>query len=183
MSHHDQPHPAEGRPQPLETERRHCGCRPSEVCDRCTLRLPAVLSPCARCGAEMGPYRDNCRNCTCGMDGPGSVCGHCAPTTGFVKHDAEKNRLELLPIRPLEEVGLAMTHGAKKYGAENYRKGAAWRRYVGAALRHLCAWARGEDMDAETGLSHLAHAGACILILRELQLDNLGTDDRIKGGA
>lgn len=103
--------------------------------------------------------------------------------SGFVKHDSEKNRLELLPVRPLEEVGQAMTHGAKKYGPENYRKGAAWRRYVGAAMRHLFAWARGEEHDPDTGLSHLAHACACLLILRELQIDGLGDDDRIKPAA
>nr|WP_244982022.1 dATP/dGTP diphosphohydrolase domain-containing protein [Corallococcus exercitus] len=58
-----------------------------------------------------------------------------------------------------------------------------WRRYVGAALRHTLAFARGEDTDPETGLSHLAHTAACLMILRELQIDSLGSDDRIKGAA
>lgn len=104
-------------------------------------------------------------------------------TPTFKKHDTSKNRVELVPVRPLEEIALAFTYGAIKYDADNYRRGTAWRRYVGAALRHLLAWARGEDTDPETGLSHLAHAAACLMILRELQLDGLGTDDRIKGAA
>lgn len=104
-----------------------------------------------------------------------------APT--FVKHDGGKNRVELVPVRPLEEIALAFTYGAQKYEPDNYRRGTNWRRYLGAALRHTFAFARGEDADPETGLSHLAHAAACLMILRELQLDGLGADDRVKGSA
>lgn len=103
--------------------------------------------------------------------------------TGFVKHDGGKNRLELVPVRPLEEIGLALTFGAQKYDPENYRRGTNWRRFLGSALRHTLAFARGEDFDPESGLSHLAHAAACLMMLRELQFDALGTDDRIKGAA
>ncbi|WP_199753717.1 dATP/dGTP diphosphohydrolase domain-containing protein [Corallococcus sp. AB018] len=66
---------------------------------------------------------------------------------------------------------------------KNFRCGTNWRCYVGAALRHTLAFTRGEDTDPETGLSHLADAAACLMILRELQIDSLGTDDRIKGSA
>ena len=106
-----------------------------------------------------------------------------AGSPAFVKHDRMKNRVELVPVRPLEEIALAFTYGAQKYEPDNYRRGANWRRYVGAALRHTLAFARGEDVDPETGLSHLAHAAACLMILRELQIDSLGSDDRIKGSA
>jgi hypothetical protein len=88
-----------------------------------------------------------------------------------------------VPVRPLEEIALAFTYGAQKYEPDNYRRGTNWRRYLGAALRHTLAFARGEDADPETGLSHLAHAAACLMILRELQLDGLGADDRIEGAA
>ena len=76
-----------------------------------------------------------------------------------------------MPVRPLEEIALAFTYGAQKYEPDNYRRGTNWRRYLGAALRHTFAFARGEDADPETGLSHLAPAAACLMILRELQLD------------
>ncbi|WP_227026955.1 dATP/dGTP diphosphohydrolase domain-containing protein [Corallococcus soli] len=64
---------------------------------------------------------------------------------------------------------------------KNFRCGTNWSRYVGAALGHTLASSRGGDTDPQTGLSHLAHAAACLMILRELQIDSLGTDDRIKG--
>lgn len=94
------------------------------------------------------------------------------------KHDSQKVRVELLPFTALEEVGKAFTYGAKKYADHNYRRGMAWSRLLGAALRHLFAWARGEAADAESGLSHLAHAGACVLMLLDAELHQLGTDDR-----
>lgn len=101
--------------------------------------------------------------------------------TGFLKADAEKVRYELLPSHALHQVAQVFTFGAKKYADENYLKGAAWRRYLGAGLRHLHAFARGEDNDAETGLSHLAHLCCCALMLLELQRVGTGTDDRVKG--
>lgn len=98
----------------------------------------------------------------------------------FVKHDAEKNRLELLPFAALESVSKVLTLGAKKYDDHNWAKVPVWSRYLGAATRHLFAWARGEDKDPETGESHLAHAVCCLLFLMELQRMGTSTDDRRK---
>lgn len=100
----------------------------------------------------------------------------------FRKDDAGKVRVELVPPAGVLEVGRAFTYGAAKYGADNWRRGAHWTRYVGAALRHVYAWACGIDADPESGLSHLAHASACLLILMEMQRERIGTDDRRGGG-
>lgn len=94
------------------------------------------------------------------------------------KHDGEKVRLELVPFTALFAVGDAFTYGAKKYADHNYRLGMKWSRLLGAALRHLAAWGAGEDHDPESGLPHLAHAGACVLMLLDAELQRLGTDDR-----
>lgn len=94
------------------------------------------------------------------------------------KHDEEKVRLDLLPFEALMDVGRAMTYGAKKYADHNYRKGMAWGRLLAAALRHLVAWGSGQDDDPESGLPHLAHATACLLMLRDAEIHRLGTDDR-----
>lgn len=77
-------------------------------------------------------------------------------------------------------VAAVLGFGAEKYAADNWRKGMEWRRLYGAALRHLMAWERGEDLDPESGLPHLAHAGCCILFLLSYQLVGGGTDDRVK---
>lgn len=99
------------------------------------------------------------------------------------KHDAEKVRLDLLPFAAVEEIGKVFTYGAKKYADHNYRLGMKRSRLLGAALRHLFAWARGIDRDEESGHLHLAHAGCCVLMLLDADLHNLGTDDRWKPNA
>ena len=101
-------------------------------------------------------------------------------TNKALKFDEEKNRLELLSTDAIEEIGKVLTFGAKKYDDHNWRKGFKWSRLIGATIRHLFAWMRGEDKDKETGLSHLAHAGCCIMFLLEHEKKGLGIDDRYK---
>ena len=95
-----------------------------------------------------------------------------------IKNDQEKIPLDLLPPESLEEIGKVLHFGAKKYAAHNWRKGMNWSRLIAASLRHIFAFVRGENNDPETGLSHLAHAGCCILFLLSFQLTNNGSDDR-----
>ena len=94
------------------------------------------------------------------------------------KHDLGKPPLNLIPGGPLNQIAMVLAHGAQKYGAYNWREGFHWGRLTSAALRHIHAWNDGEDLDPETGLSHLAHASCCLLFLLEHQAEGLGTDDR-----
>lgn len=93
------------------------------------------------------------------------------------KDDSAKCRLELVPPTALLWIGLALTYGASKYHdlpADNWQRVPEGRsRYFGALLRHVFAALAGEHLDAESGLPHLAHAGACILFL----LSRLAGDD------
>ena len=98
--------------------------------------------------------------------------------SGFVKNDSGKNRFSLMPAEARAEVAKAFTYGAQKYPPHNFRKGTEWSRYVDALYRHMNAWETREDKDPESGLNHLAHASACLMILLTLQLTNKGTDDR-----
>lgn len=82
------------------------------------------------------------------------------------KEDAEKERWDLLPYDALGDVVRVLTHGAKKYGPENWRDVPFWKsRYFSAALRHVTAYWRGQERDEETGLPHLSHAICCLLFL------------------
>lgn len=99
---------------------------------------------------------------------------------GGTKHDSGKNRLELIPVEAIEQIGLAYTFGASKYDDNNWRGGFKWTRLVGALLRHTTAWLRGEDKDPESGLSHLSHAGACLTMLIAHEQIGYGEDDRVK---
>lgn len=94
------------------------------------------------------------------------------------KHDAGKPRMDLLPPRALLAVGSVMAHGARVYGEHNWRRGMTYGRLAAAALRHLAAWLDGEDADPESGLPHLAHAAASVLMLLESVMAGSGSDDR-----
>ena len=87
------------------------------------------------------------------------------------KFDQEKPMLYLLPPKSLVEIGKVLTHGAEKYGPENWRKvDDLQNRYTSAALRHIVAHMEGEKYDEETDLSHLAHAMCCLLFKLEDEL-------------
>jgi hypothetical protein len=97
-----------------------------------------------------------------------------------IKHDSKKNRLELIPVSGIEGIGRAMTFGATKYAAHNWANGFDYSRLCGSAMRHLLAWMSGQDKDPESGLSHLDHLGACVVILIAHETEGLGNDDRRK---
>lgn len=99
---------------------------------------------------------------------------------GGTKLDTGKNRLDLLSPTWVEGVGLVLTFGAKKYADHNWRKGISQSRLLGACLRHVFAYLRGEDVDPETRLSHLLHASCCIMFAFELKQTRPDLDDRYK---
>ena len=97
-----------------------------------------------------------------------------------VKYDGGKIRLDLIPFDALDEIARALEYGAIKYSEGQWEGGFEWRRLIGATLRHVTSWARGQDKDLESGVSHLAHAGAMILFLLSHELRGLGKDNRFK---
>ena len=103
------------------------------------------------------------------------------PAGGGVKHDNGKPPLSLLPRDALEGAARVLAFGRDKYGADNWRGGFAWRRLLDAALRHVVAFADGEDLDPETHLPHIDHALCCLLFLSTHAKRGLGTDDRYRG--
>lgn len=96
----------------------------------------------------------------------------------FLKHDTGKPPLSLLPRAALVEAAKALQYGSGKYSKYNHLQGADWSRWLDSALRHLYAWADREDLDSESGLSHLSHALGCLMVLSLYEQESLGTDDR-----
>jgi len=85
------------------------------------------------------------------------------------KYDSNKKvRPELLPSKATEEVMKVFTFGAEKYGDFNWRKGLEFSRLWGAAQRHQMAFWQGQDLDEESGLPHIAHAIANLMMLLEM---------------
>lgn len=78
----------------------------------------------------------------------------------------------------LEMVGRVAGFGAQKYASFNFLKGYNWSLSYNALLRHLMAFMRGEDIDSESGMPHIAHAAWQALALCSFWQRNIGTDDR-----
>jgi hypothetical protein len=97
---------------------------------------------------------------------------------GATKFDAEKPRMELLDPYAIEQLACVLTFGAQKYAPWNWTKGLAFSRLIGAALRHLFAFIKGEDLDPESNLPHLAHAMCCLMFLLSMTKRHPELDDR-----
>lgn len=83
------------------------------------------------------------------------------------KADAGKPRWSLLPWRAMRDVVAVLEYGARKYAPDNWRTVRPFQeRYGDALLRHVVAYAEGEERDPESGLPHLAHAAVnCLFLL------------------
>jgi len=100
---------------------------------------------------------------------------------GGVKFDAGKIPFDLVPPEGVTAVATILGVGAKKYAPRNWEMGMDWSRPYGAALRHLFAWWNGEDVDKDTGYSHLWHAATNIFFLIFYEKRGKGKDDRPNG--
>lgn len=80
----------------------------------------------------------------------------------------------------MRDVVRVLTMGAEKYSRDNWKHvDNARERYSDAAMRHFVAWATGERVDSESGITHLAHAVCCLLFL--MWFDSESSDD-VGGG-
>lgn len=84
------------------------------------------------------------------------------------KFDLGKPEYGLIPPHALHEMVKVLTAGAQKYSRNNWQKvPEGERRYFDAMERHIWAFKRGEKLDPEDNLHHLAHAACCLFFLYE----------------
>ena len=94
---------------------------------------------------------------------------------------ATKTPLALIPPYAMEQTAWVHRLGAEKYGPYNWRDtGVCATTYVAAIMRHLNAWRDGEDLDPESGISHMAHVACSCNILLDAQHCNTLQDDRYR---
>lgn len=95
------------------------------------------------------------------------------------QYGALKPSLSAVPTEVLWELGAAMREGANKYGRHNYvATEIDVSTYFDAAQRHLCAFWLGEDIDQDSGISHVTKAIACLAVLRVSMIHGSIVDDR-----
>ena len=76
-----------------------------------------------------------------------------------------KHPIRFTPLHLLEDVNRVWEYGANKYAAWNWAKGMDWVIPYECMMRHMAAWYRGEEIDPESGQTHLGHAMANLLML------------------
>ncbi len=82
-----------------------------------------------------------------------------------------------LPAPVLFEASIAMLEGGRRYGRHNYRvAGVRASVYYDACLRNILSWWEGEDLDPDTGLSHVTKAITSLMVLRDAMIQKKWTD-------
>ena len=74
------------------------------------------------------------------------------------RYNDGKPDLSLIPLTTLEDEARVWMNGERRYARFNWMKGMPWSVPLACALRHLAAFQRGEDLDPQSGLPHVAHA-------------------------
>jgi hypothetical protein len=91
-----------------------------------------------------------------------------------------KRRWGLVDFKSLEPMVKVLEFGANKYDDHNWKKGLD---YVGVSeslMRHMFAWLDGEDIDPESGISHIGHI-MCNAMFLSYYIENYPElDDRFK---
>lgn len=103
------------------------------------------------------------------------------PTTGGQKGSKEA-RHSLIPVGPLDLLARVYGRGSKKYDDWNWAKGYKWSLSYDAMQRHLNKFWKGEEIDEELGLPHLACAAwHCFTLLEYSTVERHRVrDDRFK---
>lgn len=96
------------------------------------------------------------------------------------RYNDGKPDYSLLPLFTLEDEIRVWMYGASKYSSWNWSKGMLWSVPYSCILRHLSAWQRGEDVDPESGLPHLAHVMCNVRMLTLYAKNYPEGDDRPK---
>lgn len=96
------------------------------------------------------------------------------------RYGVTKPPLRLVPGAAMALVAMAFKDGAAKYGPANWReKPVSSTTYIDAAERHIRQWFDGSEEKAEdSGVHHLAHAAACLMILLDAQVAGKLNDNR-----
>lgn len=121
-----------------------------------------------------------CKACgTATSDLTDGLCSSCAITyatdTGLgLKFDKGKLRYDLVPPHAIKAIADVLTYGADKYAPNSWQTVSDGEtRYTAAMMRHFEAYREGEELDPETGKSHLSHCLCNLTFLLWFQQNRL----------
>ena len=100
--------------------------------------------------------------------------------TQAIRHNNGKLRWSLVDFESLEDMVKVLEFGANKYSDHNWKKGLPTTQVCESLMRHLFAYLSGEDIDPESGLSHVGHIQCNAMFLSYMQKNKIEFDDRHK---
>lgn len=103
-------------------------------------------------------------------------------STGSLRYNNGKPQMHHIPPKFLIELADLMTRSADKYGRWNFANGQPYTMPYDSMMRHITSFMNGEDLDNESGKSHLLHIAANAMIMWTTQeyrvKENPELDDR-----
>lgn len=134
---------------------------------------------CQKCGSDsvMFYWTNSGEYCECAECGNNSrqVCsnGQDKPKKA-IRHNQDKLRVDLIPTQLTESVAKVLTFGAKKYSPNNWKGFTKEQQdeILGSLLRHILEYQKGNKIDSESGLHHLAHAACNIAFILYFEEQN-----------
>jgi len=139
---------------------------------------------CVNCNQEYSELpNDGCAECNNDKFDIINKWGKVEANTNKVDGGAQrfnhgKLRMDLVPVSAINALARVLTYGAQKYDSDNWRRGFNYSVPFACLMRHILAWQDGEDIDPESGLSHLDHAIANLAMLIEFERECPELDDR-----
>jgi len=97
-----------------------------------------------------------------------------------LKQSGIKRDWSAVPVELLEAIVDVFQHGNDKYERDNWQQNATAKphEYISALYRHVAAYRKGQVIDDDSGLPHLAHAATNAMIL--MWLDNHNANNATK---
>lgn len=74
-----------------------------------------------------------------------------------LRYNEGKLPWHLVDFRALEPMVRVLAYGAKKYSADNWKKGLSLTEIRDSFIRHMKEWNSGQEIDPESGESHIGH--------------------------
>lgn len=96
------------------------------------------------------------------------------------RYNEGKAKWSLVDWESLEPMVRVLEFGAQKYAPNNWQKGLKVTETMESCLRHIFSFLKGEDIDSESGISHLGHAEANIHFVIWMLKHRPDMDDRNK---
>ena len=155
----------------------------SDKLNFCTKHGVSYVHECHSCYREQSecihgvPFDSECGECKedvqivkAGKERSCSVKLNNSVNNGGLKFDQDKVMLSLVTPDFVYGVGEVLTFGAKKYAPNSWQTVSdAKRRYEDALYRHWLAYLSGEEIDKESGLSHLKHLATNAMFLMHFE--------------